>query len=94
LRGYTEEQIPAYRYLIFTLEPRLITGKYDRVYLFGDFGLIKGAPDRDLDYTFKPGYGFGLVSRSAIGQLKVEIGWGDEGFPSEAVFNFGIMGSF
>jgi hypothetical protein len=66
----------------------LITGKYSRAYLFGDFGIIKGSPDMDVDYSFNPGYGLGLVSR------RVEIGWGKEGFPSEAVFNFGIIGSF
>jgi len=94
LRGYTEQRFPAYRYLILTLEPRLITGRYNRAYLFGDLGIIKGPASGDTDYSYNPGYGLGLVSRSAIGQLKVEIGWGEEGFPSEAVFNFGIIGSF
>jgi outer membrane protein assembly factor BamA len=94
LRGYTEQQFPAYRYAIFTAEPRLIAGKYSRAYLFGDFGLIKGSQDRDDEYSFKPGFGLGLVSRSRIGQVKVEIGWGDVDFPSDPVFNFGIGGNF
>jgi len=94
LRGYIEQQFPAYRYLILTVEPRLITGKYSRAYLFGDFGFIKGSQNRSDKYRFKPGYGLGLVSRSGIGQVKVEVGWGDEGFPSGPIFNFGLGGSF
>ena len=94
LRGYTEQRFPAYRYLILSMEPRWLTGTYSRAYLFGDFGLIKDSQERGGDYRFRPGYGLGLVSRSGIGQVRVEIGWGDEDFPSGAVFNFGIGGSF
>jgi len=71
LRGYTEQRFPAYRYLILTIEPRLITGKYNRAYLFGDLGIIKGSSSGNTDYSYKPGYGLGLVSKSAIGQLKL-----------------------
>lgn len=94
LRGYTEQQFPAYRYLILSVEPRWITGTYSRAYLFGDFGLIKGSQEKGNDYKFRPGYGLGLVSGSRIGQVRVEIGWGDENFPDGAVFNLGIGGSF
>ncbi|UCC80142.1 MAG: hypothetical protein JSW64_01930 [Candidatus Zixiibacteriota bacterium] len=94
LRGYTEQRFPAFRYLILTLEPRWRTGRYSRAYLYGDFGFIKGSQDREDEYRFKPGFGLGLVSRTGIGQVKVEIGWGDENFPDDAVFNFGIIGGF
>jgi|GEM_PF-2346292 len=94
LRGYAEQQFPAYRYAIFSTEPRLITGKYSRAYLFADFGLVMGSQDRNEEYRFKPGYGLGLVSRSGVGRVKVEIGWGDVDFPSGPVLNFGIGGSF
>ena len=94
LRGYNEQQFPAYRYLILTLEPRLITGRYSRAYLFCDSGLIRGSQDEEVEYKLRPGYGFGLVSQSRIGQVKVEIGWGNENFPSGAVLNFGISGGF
>lgn len=94
LRGYTEQRFPAFRYLILSLEPRWRTGRYSRAYLFGDFGLIKGSPDNDDEYRFRPGFGLGLVSRTVIGQVKVEIGWGDENFPDDAVLNFGMAGDF
>ncbi len=94
LRGYTDQQFPAYRYAIATFESRLITGKYSRAYLFGDFGFIKPSQQRETDYKFRPGYGFGLVSRAGFGIVKIEIGWGDVGFPSDAVFNFGFGGRF
>lgn len=94
LRGYTDQQFPAYRYTIATFEFRLITGKYSRAYLFGDFGFIKSSQQRETDYKFRPGYGFGLVSKAGIGIVKIEIAWGDVGFPSDAVFNFGFGGRF
>lgn len=94
LRGYTEQQFPAYRYAILSLEPRLLTGRYSRAYLFGDLGFIKGSQESGADFKFKPGYGFGLVSGSGTGQIKVEIGWGDRKFPSGAVLNIGLGGRF
>ena len=94
LRGFTEQQFPAYRYMILTFEPRLKTGQYSRIYFFGDFGFIKGSREATADYKFKPGYGFGLVSGSGTGQLKLEIAWGDRTFPSGAVLNFGVGGKF
>lgn len=94
LRGYTEQQFPAYRYAILSFEPRLLTGRYSRAYIFGDLGFIKGSQESGVDYKFKPGYGFGLVSGSGTGQIKVEIGWGDRKFPSGAVLNVGLGGRF
>jgi outer membrane protein assembly factor BamA len=94
LRGYTEQQFPAYRYVILTFETRLLTGDYSRAFLFGDLGFIKGSQDSGVDYKFKPGYGLGLVSGSGMGRIKVEIGWGDRRFPSGAVLNVGIGGRF
>ncbi len=92
LRGYSEKQIPAYRYAIATVEPRLITGPESRVYLFTDLGEIRSM--QVGNYGFFPGYGIGLVAPTALGQFKLEIGWGKTGFPSEAIFNFGIAGRF
>lgn len=94
LRGYAEEQFPAYRYAVATIEPRIITGKRSRAYVFGDFGAIKSSQSQNDDYRFWPGYGLGLVSPTSIGLFKIEIGWGKTGFPSEAIFNFGLAGTF
>lgn len=94
LRGYVEEQFPAYRYAVATIEPRVLTGRRSRAYLFGDFGAIKRTQSQKEDYRFWPGYGFGLASPTRIGLFKIEIGWGKTGFPSEAIFNFGLAGAF
>lgn len=94
LRGYAEDRFRAYRYAVVTLEPRIVTGRRRRVYLFGDFGVIKSSGDRSNDYLFFPGYGAGIVSPTAIGLFKIEVAWGKEGFPSEAVLNLGLVGSF
>ena len=94
LRGYAEEQFPAYRYAVAAIEPRILTGRRSRAYIFGDFGAIKSSQSREEDYRFWPGYGFGLVAPTGIGLFKIEIGWGKTGFPSEAIFNFGLAGAF
>ncbi len=92
LRGYAEKQIPAYRYAIATIEPRLITGPESRVYLFTDFGEIRNMQVRK--YSFFPGYGIGFVAPTALGQFKLEVAWGKTGFPSDAILNFGLAGRF
>ena len=94
LRGYIEDRFPAYRYGIATSEIRLLAGKRSRIYLFGDFGAITNSQTNANSYKFQPGYGFGLISPTALGSFKVEIGWGKSGFPSDAVLNFGIAGGF
>jgi outer membrane protein assembly factor BamA len=92
LRGYGERQIPAYRYAIATLEPRLITGRESRAYLFFDLADIKGA--QSDGYRILPGYGLGLAAPTTLGQFKLEIGWGKTGFPSDAILNFSLAGQF
>lgn len=94
LRGYAEERFPAYRYGIGTAELRMLTGKRSRFYLFGDFGAVANSQSRENKYEFIPGYGLGIVSPTALGLFKIEIGWGKSGFPSEAVINFGMAGRF
>ena len=93
LRGYAEDRFPAYRYAVATLEPRIVSGRA-RIYLLGDFGAIKSSGDRNDDYRFFPGYGAGIVSPTAIGLFKIELAWGKDGFPSEAVLNLGLVGTF
>jgi hypothetical protein len=34
------------------------------------------------------------MAPAGIGLFKIEIGWGKTGFPSEAIFNFGLTGAF
>ncbi len=92
LRGYAERQIPAFRYAIASFEPRLITGRASRAYLFYDLAEVKGG--QVGPYRFFPGYGFGLVAPTSLGQFKLEIGWGKNGFPSNAILNFGLAGRF
>lgn len=94
LRGYAEERFPAYRFAVATIEPRILAGRKSRIYIFGNFGAIKGSQSQNEDYRFWPGYGLGLVAPSGIGIFKIEIGWGKTGFPSEAIFNFGLAGAF
>jgi translocation and assembly module TamA len=92
LRGYTEHQIPAFRYAIVSLEPRLITGQESRAYLFYDLAEVKSG--QVGPFRFFPGYGLGLVAPTSLGQFKLEIGWGKNGFPSDAILNFGLAGRF
>ena len=94
LRGYVEDRFPAYRYGIASFEMRILAGRKSRAYMFGDFGAISGSKPRANKYRFEPGYGFGLISPTALGLFKVEIGWGRAGFPSDAVLNFGLAGGF
>jgi outer membrane protein assembly factor BamA len=93
LRGYTEARFPAYRYFIGTIEQRVITGKYSRAYLFGDFGLIANSP-RSENYNFYPGYGLGIQVPTVPGTFKLEIAWGKTGFPDNLVLNFGFLSDF
>jgi outer membrane protein assembly factor BamA len=92
LRGYTEKRFPAERYGLVSLEPRIITGKYSRTYLFGDLAIIDSGPMGENHHEY--GYGLGLAAPSMLGQFKLEIAWGKNGFPSEAIFNFGLAGKF
>jgi outer membrane protein assembly factor BamA len=94
LRGYMERRFPAYRYALGVIEPRLLTGKGSRIYAFLDLAQIKSSQTSSSDYTFYPGFGAGAVAPSALGQFKIEIGWGKTGFPDEGVLNFGLAGQF
>jgi len=94
LRGYADQRFPAYRYAIASSEARLLTGRQSRAYLFADLGAVNSSQFEKGKYYFHYGYGFGIISPTALGQFKVEIGWGDTGFPSEAIINFGMAGSF
>jgi outer membrane protein assembly factor BamA len=94
LRGYAERRFPAYRYFLASIEPRLITGEDSRVYAFVDLAQINNSQYESSRYKFYPGYGLGAVAPSALGQLRLEIGWGKTGFPGEGVLNFGIVGRF
>lgn len=94
LRGYADQRFPAYRYGIATVEARLITGRRSRAYLFGDFGAVRGSQNSQDDYRLRPGYGAGLLSPTVLGLFRVEIGWRETKFPSEAVINFGVSGAF
>jgi outer membrane protein assembly factor BamA len=94
LRGYAEKRFPAYRYFMVSLEPRLLTGDFSRIYTFVDIAQIKGSQNQSSEYNFYPGYGVGVMAPSAIGQFKLEIGWGKTGFPDDGVVNFGLAGQF
>jgi hypothetical protein len=92
LRGYTQKRFPAERYGMVSFEPRLLTGKYSRAYLFGDLAIIDSGPGGRNHH--ETGFGMGLAAPSTLGQFKLEIAWGKSGFPSEAIFNFGLAGRF
>jgi outer membrane protein assembly factor BamA len=92
LRGYTGKRFPAERYGLVSLEPRIITGKYSRTYLFGDLAIIDSGPMGENHHEY--GYGLGLAAPSMLGQFKLEIAWGKAGFPSDAIINFGLAGKF
>jgi len=94
LRGYAGKRFPAYRYFLASFEPRIITGQGSRIYLFTELAQIKDSQNQSSDYRFYPGYGLGAVAPSALGQFKLEIGWGKTGFPGEGVLNFGLVGQF
>jgi outer membrane protein assembly factor BamA len=94
LRGYSEGQFPAYRYGIATVEPRLLAGRKSRVYAFWDMAEIKASDLADSKFKFYNGYGLGAVAPSTLGQFKLEIGWGKDGFPKDAFINFGLAGRF
>ena len=93
LRGYSEQIFPSYRYLIGTIEQRFITGKYSRLYLFGDFGIISKSPI-DGNYDFYPGYGFGAQFPTIPGTFRFELAWGKTGFPENLILNFGFLRQF
>jgi outer membrane protein assembly factor BamA len=94
LRGYSEGRFPAFRYALATIEPRLIAGPLSRVYLFLNMAEIESSDLPGSKFQFYPGYGLGAVAPSTLGQFKIEIGWGKNGFPSEAFVNFGLAGRF
>jgi len=93
LRGYMEDRFPAYRYIVGTIEQRVLTGKYSRAFLFADFGLIANNSQSD-NYDFYPGYGLGIQLPTVPGTFKLEIAWGKTGFPENLVLNFGFLSDF
>jgi outer membrane protein assembly factor BamA len=94
LRGYADGRFPAYRFAMLSVEPRILTGAGSRIYAFTDLAEIKSSQYGSSNYRFYPDYGLGVVAPSALGQFRIEIGWGKSGFPSEGVLNFGLVGRF
>jgi len=93
LRGYAEELLPAFRYIVATVEQRVITGRYSRAYIFGDFGFLTNSPANN-NFVFYPGFGMGFQVPSAFGAFRFETAWGKTGFPEDIILNIGFTGNF
>lgn len=82
LRGYKENQFNGRRVATLRSELRLGRRPKENVYVFTDAGFVAREKSDDGDVVredvFKAGYGFGLRTRSRVGNVDLSFGVGDK----------------
>ena len=92
LRGYREEQFRGARIAWINLEYRLITGKMSRIFVFGDGAIINGRhSEEDIS---KYSYGGGIRLSTAIGQIGIDYGLGEDDTFTNGKVHVRLIGSF
>ena len=92
LRGYREDQFRGAQVGWSNIEYRVITGKLSRMFLFGDAGFISGTPNgRDES---KLSYGAGMRITTAIGQIGIDYGIGEDDTFSNGKVHISLNGVF
>jgi len=78
LRGYRERQFLGFRTGWFSLEYRLLLGKYSRVFVFLDAGAYSDRTPQQGNFTVgKIGYGVGIRAESRVGIVGIDYGLGE-----------------
>ncbi len=90
LRGYRENQFFSDKYAVFTLEYRLLLGRYSRVYAFADNAVFNNSGSRET----RLGYGVGLRQKTGIGILAIDYGIAAGDSFSQGKIHFGIVNEF
>ncbi len=76
LRGFNQKSIYASTYSIFSVEPRLLTGKNSSVYIFGDFAYYQSnyVSTKISDTPFAFGAGINIDTKVGIFRLSYALG--------------------
>ncbi len=92
LRGYREDQFRGARVAWINIEYRLITGKLSRIFVFGDRAIINGRHSGgDIS---KYSYGGGIRLSTAIGQIGIDYGLGEDDTFTNGKVHVRLIGSF
>ena len=78
LRGFDEESVFATRYVIGTLEYRLLIGRNSYFYLFGDAGYVENVTRTSEIYDKPMGFGAGLTFETGVGLFGVSAAVGKQ----------------
>jgi outer membrane protein assembly factor BamA len=78
LRGFDEESVFATRYVIGTLEYRLLIGRNSYFYLFGDAGYVENVTRTAQVYDNPLGLGGGITFETGVGLFGVSLAVGKQ----------------
>ena len=92
LRGYREDQFRGSRVGWINLEYRLITGKLSRIFVFCDGAIINGR--HSGGNITKYSYGGGIRLSTAIGQIGIDYGLGEDDSFANGKVHVRLVGSF
>jgi len=92
IRGYREDQFRGSRVAWINFEYRLITGKVSRIFLFGDGAIINGR--HSGENISKYSYGGGIRLSTAIGQIGIDYGLGEDDAFTNGKVHVRLIGSF
>jgi hemolysin activation/secretion protein len=78
LRGFDEESVFATRYIVGTLEYRLLIGRNSYLYLFGDAGYVENLTRNAQVYDQPIGLGAGITFETGVGLFGVSLAVGKQ----------------
>jgi outer membrane protein assembly factor BamA len=78
LRGFDEESVFATRYVVGTLEYRLLIGRNSYLYLFGDAGYVENVTRTAQVYDNPMGLGGGITFETGVGLFGVSLAVGKQ----------------
>jgi len=96
LRGFFQDQFYVSRYVIGSLEYRLLTSSTGRAYIFTDMAIFQqgGSDVSDSDTIYKSGSGIGITTAVRTGTAALELAVPhDTGF-SDTKIHFGLRAGF
>ena len=78
LRGFNEEAVFATRFVVGTLEYRLLIGRNSYLYLFGDAGYVENVTRTSNNTDTPVGFGAGITFETAVGLFGVSLAVGQQ----------------
>jgi outer membrane protein assembly factor BamA len=79
LRGFDEESLFATRFVVSTLEYRLLIGQYSYLSTFADYGYIENITKQNRSYLHPLGLGAGLTFETKAGIFGISVAVGQQG---------------